>query len=396
MVTSTMSPPSDTADETTAELDERRGLDLLDLALPLAAYGRRLLLGATLVGAIAYGLAGLLPPQYTAKATILPPQQQQGAVNAALASLGPFAALGAGIVRSPSEQYVALMQSDSVVDRIVGRFKLMEVYETEYRSRARDQLRTNARITLGRKDGLISIEVDDNDPQRAAELANAHVDELRRVTSEIAVTEAQQRRKFFEQQLEQTRDRLTRAQIALQQSGFTQGALKAEPRAAAESYARLKADVTAAEVRVQAMRGYLNENAPEYRQALTALQALRAQLARAESAADPAATNGSDYITKYRDFKYQETLFDLFARQLEMARLDESREGAMIQVVDVAAPPELPSGPRKARIAAGAALAALLVPAILLLLRQAWRASVDDPARAARLARLKRAWSRSR
>jgi len=256
----------------------------------------------------------------------------------------------------------------TVSDRLIERFKLMEAYESKFRVDARKELNMNVRIALGKKDGLIKVEVDDTSPQRAADIANRYVDELRRITAGLAVTEAQQRRMFFEQQLQQSRERLVRAQQALQASGFNPGALKAEPKAAAEGYARLKAEVTATEVRLQVTRGSLTDTAPEVRQQQATLTALREQLARTEQAAAPA--GGPDYIGRYRDFKYQETLFDLYARQFELARVDESREGTLIQVLDSATPPERKSKPKRAITAASAALAAALVLVAWVLLRR--------------------------
>ena len=272
------------------------------------------------------------------------------------------------------------MQSVTVSDRLIERFKLMEAYDSKFRVDARKELSKNVRIALGKKDGLINVEVDDTNPQRAADIANRYVDELRRVTAGLAVTEAQQRRMFFEQQLQQSRERLVQAQQALQASGFNPGALKAEPKAAAEGYARLKAEVTAAEVRLQVTRGSLTDGAPEVRQQQATLNALREQLARTEQAAAPA--GGPDYIGRYRDFKYQETLFDLYARQFELARVDESREGTLIQVLDTATAPERKSKPKRAITAAGTALAVALVLVAWVLMRRSMyrRDAASSPA----------------
>jgi uncharacterized protein involved in exopolysaccharide biosynthesis len=331
-------------------------VSLLDIGATLVAHWKRLLLLPLAVGTGVYVSAMFMPPGYTAKASFMPPQQQQSGLSAALASLGPLAAsLGSQTVRNPADQYVSLMQSTTVMDRIIDRFGLMKVYKSEFRRDARLQLSGSVRISLGKKDGLIYVEADGNSPQLAADLANAHIEELRALMGRLAITEAQQRRAFFETQLELTRDRLTKAQLALQQSGFSQGALRAEPRAAAEGYSKLKAEVTAAEVRVQTMRGYLNEAAPEFRHAMSTLNALRDQLLRTESRVGTR-DDDSDYVSKFREFKYQETLFDLFARQYELARVDESREGTLIYVVDSALPPEKQSSPRRARMAASATL----------------------------------------
>lgn len=373
--------------------DDDEGISLLDIAVVLAENLKLLIIGPLVAGLAALGITYLIAPTFTARTTFLPPQQQQSSAASALASLGALAGLAGGVggIKSPADQYVALMQSTTVQDRLIDQYKLMKVYEADYRFEARKALQENVRISLGKKDGLITVEVDDKDPKRAADMANSHVEELRRMTNVLAITEAQQRRAFFEQQLERSKERMTKAQQALQASGFNQSALKAEPKAAADSYARLKAEVTAAEVRLQTMRSYLNENAPEFQQQQAALGALRGQLSRAEQTADP--QSGPDYISNYRDFKYEETLFELLARQYEMARLDESREGALIQVVDVAQTPEWKSKPKRALIAIGATVAALFVLLVSVFVRQAWRQTAVQSDTTGRIARIRAALS---
>jgi uncharacterized protein involved in exopolysaccharide biosynthesis len=352
-----------------ADIGDERRITVFDFGTLLAAHARLLIAGPIVVGLLALGITYLVPPTFTARTSLLPPQQQQSIASAALASLGALGGLAGmvGGVRSPADQYVALMQSTVVANRLLEQFKLKEVYDEELNVEARKELAENSRFGVGRKDGLIVIEVDDVEPERAAAMANQYVEELRRLTSELAVSEAQQRRLFFEDRLRTVRDDLTNAQVALQRSGFDAGALRAEPKAAAESYGRLKAEVTASEVRLQTLRGSLSESATEVRQQLDKLNALRAQLARLERA-EPAA-GGADYLGKYREFKYQETLFEIFSRQYELARVDESREGALIQVVDRATPPEKKSKPKRLAIAAASAAATL----VLLVLFALWR-----------------------
>ncbi len=371
--------------------DNDAGIDLLDLALPLLQHWKLLVFGPLFAGMAALGITYLIQPTFTSRTVFLPPQQQQSAAASALASLGALSGLAgaAAGVKSPADQYVALLQSTTVADRLIDEFKLMQVYESDYRFEARKELAKNVRISLGKKDGLITVEVDDIDPPRAAEMANRHVDELRRLTSQLALTEAQQRRLFFDAQLKKTRDALTQAQLQLQASGFNPGALKAEPKAAAEGYARLKAEVTAAEVRLQTLRGNLSDTTPEVQNALGMLGALRAQLGKVETSTHP--SGGPDYIGKFREFKYQETLFDLFSRQYELARVDESREGALIQVVDEAKPAERKSKPKRAITAVATTLAALLLLAGFVVSRHFWRQSLARPERAAKLAQLRSA-----
>lgn len=384
-------------DQPTAEagrnsgLDDDLGVGLFDLLLPLIQNLKLLIIGSLLIGVAALGVTYLIKPTFTSRVTFLVPQQQQSAAASAIASLGTLSGLAgaAGAMRSPADQYVSLLQSNTVTDRLIDEFKLLQLYGVDFRIDARIALASRVRIAIGKKDGLISIEVDDADPQRAASIANRHVDELRRVTAQLALTEAQQRRIFFEAQLKLTRDRLVQAQQALQSSGFNAGALKAEPRAAAEGYARLRAEVTSAEVRLQSLRQSLADASPEVQQLQSTLGILRTQLAKAEE--NSSSAGGPNYIGSFREFKYQETLFDLFARQYELARLDESRESVLIQVVDSATPAERRSRPRRAFTAIAATAIGFVALVLLVLVQGSWRRSARDPGNAERLKLLRSA-----
>ena len=357
--------PVDLADD----LEESSGQSLGELVAVLRQRLKLLIVGPLSFGLLVLGISFLIPPTFTAKVTFIPPQQSQSGAAAALASLGSLASLagGAGGSRNQAELYTSLLQSVTVADRVIDEFKLIDAYDSDYRVDARNKLSKNTRVTLGRKDGLITVEVDDRSPQRAADMANRYVDELRRVTATLAVSEAQQRRMFFEQQLKISHERLVTAQEALQSGGFNAGAIMAEPKAAAEGYARLKSEITRSQVRLEAMRGSLTDSTPEMRQQLAALAAMRQQLAQMEQTSDT--KGGPDYVSRLREFKYQEAMFELNARQFELARIDESREGAHIQVVDTAAPPERKSHPKRALIAIAATVVAAVVLCAWVLLR---------------------------
>lgn len=354
--------------------DERAqdAAEILSLLKPLREH-RRLVLWAPLgAGALAVALSFLVRPTFTSATMFMPPQQQQSNAAAALASLGALAGLAGGGVKSSADQYIALMESRTISDRLIDHFNLMQVYDAEFRDDARKMLSERTQITSGKKDGLITVMVEDHDPKQAAAMANQYVEELRRMTSVLAVTEAQQRRMFFERKLQETKEQLTAAQVALQDSGYGSGSLKAEPKAAAEVYAQLRAQLTTAEVRLQTMRGNLASGSPEVQQQTATVMALRERLGALEKSS-AAAANGPDYVSKYREFKYQEALFDLLAKQFEVARLDESREGALIQVVDVAAPAERKSKPKRALIGLAAVLLTGLLLPLGLVARGRWK-----------------------
>jgi uncharacterized protein involved in exopolysaccharide biosynthesis len=371
-------------------------ISLLDLLQVVADNLRLLIIGPLLAGLAALGIAFAIAPTYTATVRFLPPQQQQSAAASMLASLGALGGLAgaASGLKNPSDQYLAFIRSRSVQDALIDRFGLVQRYDAELRQDARKSLEAAVRASSGNKDGLITVEVDDEDPKFAAQLANAHVEELQKLLARLAVTEAQQRRVFFEKQLQQAKDNLTRAEQALKASGVNSSALKASPQAAVEAVARLRAAITAQEIKIASLRGYLSENAPDFRQALTELGAMRAQLARAEQQEAPVA-GGSDYIGRYRDFKYYETLFELFAKQYELARVDESREGAVIQVLDAAQPPERKSKPKRAIIAVIATLAAGFALLLFVFVRHALGNASRDEESARKIDRIKQGFARA-
>ena len=376
---------------------EEDEISLLDLLQTIVDNLRLLVLGPLAVGVITLGITFLIPPTYTASVKFLPPQQQQSAAASMLASLGGLGGLAgaAAGLKNPGDQYLAYLKSNAVQDALIERFKLQDRYEAKFKVDTRQALTANARAASG-KDGLISLEVDDKDPQFAADLANAHVEELQKLLGRLAVTEAQQRRLFFEKQLAQAKEKLTAAEQALKATGISGSVLKSNPASAVAGVAALQAQVTAQEVKVGAMRGYLAETAPDFKQALNELANLRTQLAKQEKDDSGKAGQGNagDYIAAYREFKYQETLFELFAKQFEMAKVDESREGAVIQVLDAAQPPEKKAKPKKALIAIISTFASGFALLLFVFIRQALLNASHDPKSIPKLIQIKKSWDK--
>lgn len=323
---------------------------------------KQALLTFAIASTIGYGAAWLIPPTYSAKALFIPPQGQTSSAAMALGSLGALAGLAGGSfqIRTPGDQFLSMLNSDTVVNAIIKEFALLDVYEVKLASDARKILRRNTNSVLGKRDGLISVEVEDSDPKRAAAIANAYIRELQSLAGKLTITEAQQRRKFFELQLEQTKINLTRAQAALERSGFSAGALRVEPRIAAETYGRISAEVTATEVRLSSYRSQLQPSAPEIVTTEARLAALKRQLDELKKTADSEPSR-DDYVGRYREFKYQEALFDLFAKQFEAAKLDESKEGNTIQVIDSAQPPDRRARPVRLLIALATGVVAMTI-----------------------------------
>ena len=351
-------------------------VSLLDLAIVLVRHRRRIL-GATLVTILVGLLLGLvLPVKFTAMTSILPPQQTASAgatLLAQLGGLGPLASAAGSLgLKNPSDLQVALLKSRTVEDAMVNRFHLMDQYHLKRMSDARVRLEHLVEIETTTKDPLIRISATDSDPQRAADLANGYVEEFKKLTSTLAVTEAAQRRVFFENQLQQTKDNLANAEEDLKRTEQKTGLLQldSQTRAAIESAASLRAQVVAKEVEISAMHSYAAEENPQLRIAEEELSALQAQLIKMGSVANgtaPVLTNGTmqqqslEYIRKLRDVRYFEAIFELLARQLEVAKMDEARQGSMVQVVDKAVMPDHHSSPKRTFIVLGSIVLGFLI-----------------------------------
>jgi uncharacterized protein involved in exopolysaccharide biosynthesis len=302
-----------------------------------------------------------------------------------------------GGIKNPADQFLAFIKSVTLQDSLVERFKLLERYEAKTKTDARLALTGSVRVVSG-KDGLISVEVDDKDPKFAADLANAHVEELGKLLGKLATTEAQQRRLFFEKQLTLAKDKLIQSEIELKATGVSGSVLKSNPASAVAAVAGLQAAVTSQEVKLGAMRGYLAETAPDFKQAMNELANLRAQLGKQEK--DTPSTGGKaftegDYISKYREFKYHETLFELFNKQFELAKVDEAREGAVIQILDAAQSPERNSKPQKTLITIISTLVAGFALLLFVFIRQALRSSNQNSESAKKLATIQASWRRA-
>ena len=347
----------------------------------------------------------LLRNTYTAVTKIMPPQQNQSmTTTAVLSQMGPlFALAGQGLgLHSPSDIYVGMLRSRTVADALIDRFSMMSVYKKKRREDARRVLADRTLIVAG-KDGIISISVDDNrsywfssadasavSRQRAADLANGYVEELEKLTKKLAVTEAGKRRAFFERETQMAMDDLATAEQGLKQTQETTGLIMLDPqsRAMIESLSSLRAQIAAKEVQVQAMRSFATAENPDLVRAQQELAALRDQQAKLEvghgkrSIADlpienvPAA--GLEYIRKFREVKYREALFELLAKQFEIAKIDEARDALIVQQLDSAISPEKKSGPLRALIIIFAAVLALMLAILTAFFREQLEKAKDD------------------
>lgn len=386
----------------------REETHLLDLFVVLAQHKKLVILAPIVAATLALALSMLMTPIFTSVAKVMPPQQQQSSGMAAmLGQLGGLAGSvgGFGGLKSPSDLYVGLLESRTVADRIITRFKLKERYAKSTLDDTRKQLAANSVITTGKKDGFINVSVDDKEPQFAADLANAYVDELTQLTQSMALSEASQRRLFFEKQLKDARDQLADAEIALRRTQEKTGLLQpaAQVQAIIVNAAQVKGAIAAKEVQLNAMRTFAAGRNPELLRAQEELRGLRAQLSKLEKSQSsnegdfmvptgriPEA--GVEYVRSVRDVKYYETIYELLAKQFELAKIDEAKDSSVIQVLDRAMPAEHKSKPSRVLITLAGGVIGGVFAILFAFLRSTYLVSRNDSAMIKRWDALSAAW----
>jgi len=337
----------------TAEDDE---INLLDYLVVLAKR-KKLIISLTLGIPIITGIICLLlTPSYLGETRILPPQQSSSmasmlmsqAAGASVSSLGSL--LG---VKSPGDMYLGMVKSSrTIADKIIDRFDLMKLYDVDFREDARKKLLEDVMVAvLDPNSGIITIDIEDNDPKRAADMANAYVAELKNLNRGIAITEASQRRLFFEEKAKEAKETLTKAEEDMKQFAEKTGALQidAQGQAIIQAIAAGKAQVAAKEVEISGLKTFATPNNPDLQKAEEALRAMKAEVRKLEAKGGGAGDDpfipmgnlpavGAEYARKMRNLKYNETLYELLSKQFEAARIDEARDATIIQVVDLAVP----------------------------------------------------------
>jgi uncharacterized protein involved in exopolysaccharide biosynthesis len=359
---------------------------MIDAALLLLRHKRLLLLVPLVAALVAAAVSLLLPNYYAGVTKILPPQQNQSSAALLVAQLGTSAGLPASAVglKNPNELYVGMLKSRTVADRLVERFGLQKLYERDTLEDARRVLAERTAISHGR-DGLITIQFEDQDRKRAAAVANGYVEELYRLTQTLAVTEAGQRRLFLDKQLKLTKDALADAEVALKKTQEATGLIKLDEqgRAIIDAVAKLRAQIAAKEVEAGAMRAFATDVNPAYVRLQQEISGLRNELARLEKnnragggdifvPTGKVPEAGLEYVRRLREVKYYETVFELLAKQFEIAKIDEARDTSLVQVLDEAVVPERKSRPHRARIVIVCAILALLAAIAWALMRDAF------------------------
>lgn len=377
-------------------------IDVFDILLVLSEARRNIAILVVICMTLGGIYSFLAHPVFSADALILPPQQGQSFSSKMIEQLSPLMALTGGSVRNPADLYIGILESRTIADHIIEKFHLEELYKTKKMEDARTKLKRNSRF-LASKDGLIHITVDDHDPTRASEMANAYVDELYSMNSHLAITEAAQRRVFFDEELADEKNALTIAENDLRQTAEKTGVIQlgGQAESTVVALARVRAEIASREVALSAMRTFATEQNPNTVRIQEEINSLRDQLAKLEG--DPRNPELSilgipagrvpaislEYLRKLRDVKYHESLFELLSKQYEAARIDEAKAAPIIQVVDRAVPPDKKSGPHRLLVTLGCGFIGFFLGSLFAAVARALRHAAEVPEYAIKLARLR-------
>ena len=381
-------------------------IDLVEVAAAVLRGKWTVLLLAFAGAALAAVALLFIPVTFKATVELLPPPLSRTSAAASLlstsggADLGSLGGLGSALQsKSSADTFIVLLQAWPIHDALVQRFHLMDVYKSATVAGARDVLGARTGVSAS-KEGVVSITVTDQDRQRCADLANGYVDAVRSYMRSVAFSEASQRRVFYEGQLNETKEDLSRAEVNFKQMQQQSGMLSLDSQAKAllETAETLRAQITAKQVELQSLRSYSTKSNPQVQIAETELGALQGQLSQVESRGQGGLTGKSlssvpasevDFIRATREMKYQEGLFDLMVKQYEGARIDEARDAPAIQVIEPALVPEHKAGPKRLLLLASGFAVGLVIGLCVVLFRY-WKSSLSPDALAA-VSQLRRA-----
>jgi len=344
-------------------------INLLDYLLIIAKHIKMITKATACVAVLSVVIALLLPNIYISTARILPPpNSSQGGIPAMLASsgIGDLASLaGISVGGSTGALYVGMLQSRTISDAIIEKFNLMEVYGQEYRSKAYEKLADRVKISLDDEDGIISIAVEDEDPIRAANMANAYVEELKKINVRINLNSAGRERVFLETRLAMVKKDLSGAEDNLKDFQEKNKAIRIEDQAEEilEAIATLKGKVASEEIQLGVLLTRQTEQNPEVKSLREGIAQIKSQLRKLEESQEGenvsrdifiATADVPELAVQYarlmRNFKVQETLFELLTKQYEVAKINESRNTSILQVLDEGVPSDRKSKPKRSVI----------------------------------------------
>jgi tyrosine-protein kinase Etk/Wzc len=346
-------------------------------------------------------------PVFTAQASVLQPKQGSNGYTAmaALSSLSgtasgqlaALAGLGGVSLGAGDDFFPALLRTRAAQAWIVDHLKLKDRWDAPSAEAAQQRVAGAVGASIDRKTGLLLVYGNAPTADEAAELANAAVMALRATLGRLAVTEAQNRRAFFEAEIQKADTHLRELEqkfISSREKGGLQS-FTALAESGLRTTTELRARLMVREMELQAARHFSGPQNADVLRLQNEVRTIQAELWRFETgrtAAQQLSPEHAQALQDFREMKIQEALLEGYSRQLAAARLEEAREGPLVQLVDDAVPPKLRSAPQRQKIVLTSAGIGLLVGVLLAFLRAWWGQAMQNPADRKRFGELRRAW----
>lgn len=335
------------------------------------------------IGAVIISL--IIPVQYTATTTILPPSPQPealfGLMGASITSnLGGLSGLTGMLpgATTISDLFAVILESGTITGKIIQKYNLKKIFKTKTTHDASKMLKGITEIRVS-PEGIISVSVTWHDKILAANIANSFAEELDKFNTETAMTAGKRYRIFIEQRLEETADDLTKAEEALRnfQEKHRTIALDVEIQSAVGTIAELKSQIILLEVKKGALSSSSQFNNPYLIDINKELRELKKQLSKIEFGDKKTNKSGFgagfsvpfaklpelflEYVRLLRATKVQEAIYELLTQQYEQAKIMEVKDTPTVQVLDRASPPEKKTSPKRSRIVIMAAIFSLFL-----------------------------------
>jgi uncharacterized protein involved in exopolysaccharide biosynthesis len=364
---------------------------------------------------LSLAIAFIIPKQYKATASIMPPDQQSSGTMMLAAllghgGLGSLGSLAGGLLggHTTTALFVNLLESGTVRGHLIDRFNLQHVYRTRYRITTAKRLARRTKITDDKKSGVITIEVEDTDPVRARDMAQAYLDELNKILNQTSTSTARQERIFIEHRLNAVQNDLERAQLELSEFSSRNSTvdIKEQTRAMVDTGARVEAEMLVEQSGLQSLRQIYGDNNVRVKETEARIASLQRDLVKMTGSSAPlqgAISSGTDssdsgdkgelypplrqlprlavpYADLYRRVKVQETVFELLTQQYEMARIQEAKDTPVVNVIDVPGIPEKKSFPPRLILTLLLTFLSVVLTAALIIFREGWsRLNPNDP-----------------
>jgi len=365
-------------------------IDLLDYLQVIVKHIRMIILVTAIVFILSIIISLLLPKIYSSTAKIIPPQQDQGMMAAMIGQMGGLTNLAGGLLGggTTGDLYVGILKSEAVKDVIIDKFKLMNVYDEKYRLDTYEKLDKVASIELGKKDGIITITIEDKDPVRAANMANAFVNELVKLTVSLNITGAGQDKQFLEGRLVKAKLDLAKAEENLKSYQTKNKALNIgeQAKATIEGVAQLRAQLAIQEIQLASLRSYLTDENDEIKTVKASIANLKTQIAHLEGVSKGSSIPsvgsvpalGQEYLRLMRELRIQETILEFVAKQYEMAKFNEAKDVSGVQVLQKGMVPDKKVKPKRVLLVLMATFVTFFFAVLLAFLKEYSERMPDD------------------